>query len=224
MAARKPLILNGGRNRELAAADTLTAASLPVMVGATGGSAGTSGAVPSPVAGDQTKYLAGSGTWVDLALTGDVTSAGQVTTLTNAPVIAKVLTGFTSGSGTVSASDSILQAMQKIDGNTKGIPQNSQSAAYTLVLADAGKHLLHPATDNNARTFTIPANSSVAFPIGTTIFFVNEINTVTIAITTDTLTFANDNTTGSRTLAAGGVATAIKITATKWIISGAGVY
>jgi hypothetical protein len=50
-------------------------------------------------------------------LTGDVTSVGTVTTLTNAPVIAKVLTGFTSGAGTVTGADSILQAFQKIDGN-----------------------------------------------------------------------------------------------------------
>ena len=36
----------------------------------------------------------------------------------------------------------------------------AQSAAYTLVLADAQKHIYHPGSDNNARTFTIPANSS----------------------------------------------------------------
>lgn len=50
-------------------------------------------------------------------LTGDVTSVGNATTLTNAPVIAKVLTAFTSGAGTVTASDSILSAFQKINGN-----------------------------------------------------------------------------------------------------------
>lgn len=50
-------------------------------------------------------------------LTGDVTSVGNVTTLTNAPVIAKVLTGYTSGAGVVSASDSILSAIQKLNGN-----------------------------------------------------------------------------------------------------------
>jgi hypothetical protein len=50
-------------------------------------------------------------------LTGDVTSSGNVTTLTNAPVIAKVLTGYTSGAGTVAATDSILQAIQKLNGN-----------------------------------------------------------------------------------------------------------
>ena len=36
----------------------------------------------------------------------------------------------------------------------RNIPQNSQSAAYTCVLADAGKHIYHPASDANARTFT----------------------------------------------------------------------
>lgn len=46
-------------------------------------------------------------------LTGDVTSSGNITTLTNAPVIAKVLTGYVLGSGTVAATDSILQAFQK---------------------------------------------------------------------------------------------------------------
>lgn len=103
------------------------------------------------------------------------------------------------------------------------IPQNSQSAAYALVLADAQKHILHPTADNNARTFTIPANASVAYPIGTAITFVNQINTVTIAITTDTMTLAGAGTTGSRTLAANGIATALKITATSWIISGTGL-
>lgn len=50
-------------------------------------------------------------------LTGDVTSVGNSTTLTNAPVIAKVLTGYVSGAGTVASTDSILQAFQKINGN-----------------------------------------------------------------------------------------------------------
>lgn len=105
------------------------------------------------------------------------------------------------------------------------IPQNSQSAAYTLVLADSGKHILHPSADTTARTFTIPANSSVAFPVGTAITFINQngAGVVTIAITTDTMRLAGAGTTGSRTLAANGVATAIKITSTEWIISGSGL-
>lgn len=108
----------------------------------------------------------------------------------------------------------------------KNIPRNSQSAAYTLVLADAGKHILHPAADTTARTYTIPSNASVPYPIGTAITFINQNGTggiVTIAITTDTMRLAGAGTTGSRTLARNGIATALKITATEWIISGTGL-
>ena len=105
----------------------------------------------------------------------------------------------------------------------RNAPINSQSAAYTAVLADSGKTILHPIGDNNARTFTIPAESSVNYPVGTVISFVNLINTVTIAITTDTMYLANDGATGSRTLAAYGMASAMKVASATWIISGNGL-
>ena len=106
----------------------------------------------------------------------------------------------------------------------RNVPQNSQSAAYTTVLADAGKHLYHPAGDANARTFTIDSNANVAYPVGTAITFVNETSqVVTIAITSDTLVLAGAGTTGSRSLAQYGVATALKVTSTRWLISGTGL-
>ena len=104
------------------------------------------------------------------------------------------------------------------------LPQNSQSAAYTLVLADSGKTIYHPTTDANARTFTIPANSSVAFPIGTAVSFINMTSqVVSIAITTDTMYLSSAGTTGTRSLAQYGSATAVKMTATTWLISGSGL-
>lgn len=63
-------------------------------------------------------------------LTGDITSVGNATTLTNAPVIAKVLTGYVSGAGTVSATDSILQAFQKLNGND-ALKANIASPTFT---------------------------------------------------------------------------------------------
>jgi hypothetical protein len=106
----------------------------------------------------------------------------------------------------------------------KNIPINSQSTAYTAVLADSGKCIFHPSTDANARTFTIPANGSVAYPIGTAISFVNMTSqVVSIAITTDTMYLAGTGTTGTRSLAQYGTATALKIESNKWIISGAGL-
>lgn len=105
------------------------------------------------------------------------------------------------------------------------VPINSQSSAYTLVLADSGKTILHPSSDTTARTFTIPANSSVAYPLGTVLTFVNQngAGIITIAITSDTMRLAGNGATGSRTLIANGVATCIKLTNTEWIISGNGL-
>jgi hypothetical protein len=107
----------------------------------------------------------------------------------------------------------------------KNIPQNSQSADYTCVLSDAGEQIFHPSADTTGRTFTIPANASVAYPIGTALTFVNQNGggVITIAITTDTMRLAGAGTTGSRTLAANGIATALKVTSTEWLISGVGL-
>lgn len=134
---------------------------------------------------------------------------------------------FNNATNTLSATN-IVGTTMTVDGlevGTKIVPQVSQSANYTLVASDSGKHILHPSADTTARTFTIPANSSVAYPIGTTITFVNQngAGNVTIAITSDTMRLAGAGTTGSRTLAANGVATAIKIATTEWIISGVGL-
>jgi hypothetical protein len=103
-----------------------------------------------------------------------------------------------------------------------GVPMNSQNAGYTAVLADAGKCILMA----TAGTFTIPPNSgggSVAFPVGTVLTFINNTTSSTIPITTDTMTLAGTATTGTRTLAANGIATAVKTTSTTWIISGTGL-
>lgn len=102
---------------------------------------------------------------------------------------------------------------------------NSQSTAYTTVLTDANEMILHPAADTTARTFTIDSNANVAYPVFTAITFINQhgAGVLTIAITADTMRLAGAGTTGSRTLAADGIATAVKVTATEWLISGTGL-
>ena len=106
----------------------------------------------------------------------------------------------------------------------RNIPINSKSAAYTTVLADSGEVIFHPSTDANARTFTIDSNANVAYALGTAITFINMTSqVVTIAITSDTMYLAGTGTTGSRSLAQYGIATAVKMTSTTWIISGNGL-
>jgi hypothetical protein len=101
----------------------------------------------------------------------------------------------------------------------KGIPQNSQTATYTLALSDMGKHI-----SITTGGVVIPANSGVAFPIGSAVtIFNNSGSSQTVSITTDTLRLAGTATTGTRTLAQYGIATVIKVTSTVWVISGAGV-
>jgi hypothetical protein len=191
------------------------------------------------------------GQYVIIASTASPTNymVGQVTSFSGTSLVVNVTV--INGSGTIAAwsisvtavasttsylplaggtmtGNIVFNAGQTVDG-TNGIgyiniPQNSQSAAYTLVAADAGKHIFHPSTDANARTFTIPANGSVAYPIGTAISFVNMTSqVVSIAITTDTMYLAGTGTTGTRSLAQYGTATALKMTSTTWIISGAGL-
>jgi hypothetical protein len=129
---------------------------------------------------------------------------------------------------TVSSTGLAVTGTITLDGNvlgTREILQNSQSAAYTTVLGDAGKHILHPSADTTARTFTIDSNANVAYPVGTAITFVNQASAgvMTISITSDTMRLAGAGTTGSRTLAANGIATALTLTSTEWIISGTGL-
>lgn len=60
-----------------------------------------------------------------VAVSGEATIANTgAVTLGNAAVIGKVLTGYVSGSGTVAATDTILQAVQKLNGNT-ALKQNA---------------------------------------------------------------------------------------------------
>jgi hypothetical protein len=88
-----------------------------------------------------------------------------------------------------------------------------------LVLTDAGKMI-----NTTTGGVVIPANGSVAFPVGSTvIIYNNSTSNQTISITTDTLYLGGTATTGSRTLAQRGLATVVKVTSTVWVISGAGV-
>jgi len=105
-------------------------------------------------------------------------------------------------------------------------PPNTQNANYTLALTDRGKSINRTGA-TGPFTWTIPANASVAFPIGTVILlnvFPGVTGVQNVAITTDTLHWMPTNTTGARVLATtGAAATLFKITATDWFITGVGI-
>jgi len=105
------------------------------------------------------------------------------------------------------------------------VPQTIASANYTLVATDAGGHIYHPSADTTARTWTIPDNSSVPFPIGTVVNFINDTSAgiITLQMATDTLVVAGLGVATSKNLNANGFASIVKITQTRWLLSGAGL-
>ena len=150
----------------------------------------------------------------------DSGSIDGVTLGTNSAVTSAVITTADINGGTI---DGVT-----VDGagpaGYKNTPISEKSANYTLVLTDSGKTISHPSSDANDRTFTIPANASVAYPTGTVLTFANmSTNSLSIAITTDTMYLANDGSTGTRTLAQYGVASAVKLDSTVWLITGSGL-
>lgn len=93
---------------------------------------------------------------------------------------------------------------------------NTQTDSYTLVASDAGKTIEMNKT--TACTLTIPANASVAFPVGTVIN-ISQIGAgqVTVALTSDTL-----RSSGGKVKLTGqySVASLYKRAATEWVLSG----
>lgn len=134
--------------------------------------AGGTGTATGTNTGDQT-----------ITLTGEATGTGTgsfAVTLTNAAVIGKAITGYVSGAGTVAATDTILQAINKLNGNT-ALKANTASPTFTgtvtaptvnvsgltasqSVQTDASKNLVSLANTGSGNNVlgTAPAISSIA--------------------------------------------------------------
>jgi len=142
-----------------------------------------------------------------------VNFAGAATTALNIGASGAPITGFAATATTSSTASSL---------GYLGLPQSATATSATLAIGDAGKHIY---VTTASQTITIPANGTVAYPIGTTITFIagSSATTVLIAITTDTMRLAGGTSTGTRTLAANGMATAVKVAATTWYINGVGL-
>ena len=88
------------------------------------------------ITGTATAFTASNVT-TNANLTNEATSSGSnAVTLTNSAVIGKVITGYVSGAGAVSATDTLLQAIQKLNGNTAAIVSGTtkgQAIAFSIV-------------------------------------------------------------------------------------------
>ena len=106
-------------------------------------------------------------------------------------------------------------------GALRSVPLTTQNAAYTFVVADAGRGRVK--NDTSAYTYTV--NNSV-FSAGDVLTVANDSGTGSITIAAGagvTLYLAGTATTGSRTVAPRGVATIFMATASVGYVSGPGV-
>ena len=189
---------------------------ITIQTSITGLLKGNGTAISAAVAG--TDYFAPASTTANYVLAAPNGSAGTPTfrALVNADLPSTITaTAATATSTSTAASLGYL-----------GLPQSATATTATLAIGDAGKHIYVTTT---GQTITIPAASSVAYPIGTTITFIagSSATTVSIAIASDTLRLAGSTNTGTRTLAANGMATAVKVAGTSsagvWYINGTGL-
>lgn len=104
----------------------------------------------------------------------------------------------------------------------KGCPVNTQNGSYTFGLSDAGK-AIRKTSGGSGETYTVPANSSVAFPVGTVIVVWNNGGGDLTIASSDIMVGLGGLGTGSRTLANAGKAVLEKVDTTRWWISGIGL-
>lgn len=97
--------------------------------------AGTGSYEPIITAGTTAQYWRGDKTFQTL----NTAAVAELTNLyfTNARAIASTLTGYTSGAGTISSSDTILGAIQKLNGNVAGLSTTNVSEGTNLYFTTA---------------------------------------------------------------------------------------
>ena len=164
----------------------------------------------------------------DVSIAGTVSIGGTLTyeDVTNVDSVGLITArnGIVVGSGITLSPDgdvfavgvSTATTVKDSKGNVRNIPQNSQSSSYTLVSADAGKHV---STTNNV---TIPAS---VFSTGDAITIINNSGSnVTITCSAITTYLANDTSSkSSLTLKGRGVCTFIFVSSSQCYGAGAGL-
>lgn len=186
----------------------------------------TAGSNTIKVNGNTLAATAGTATITFFNSSDTVVGRATTDTLTNKTLTAPTINGGTlaavtiSGAGTITADNTISDTgtISAASPGFRGLPVSGQTqgALITLALTDAGK--LVP---NTTGGWTIPANATVAFPIGTAVTLYNaSASTQTVAITSDTLRLHGTASAGTRTVAQRGFCTLVKVAATEWVATG----
>jgi hypothetical protein len=136
--------------------------------------------------------LVGNGSNVasDVALTGDVaiTNAG-VSSITSATVTGKLITGFVSGSGVVAATDTILQAFNKINGNDL-LKAPLASPSFTGDVSTTGNVLI------NTLGKTLGVKTGTNSKVGLSVLVAGSVVVSNTSITANSRIFCTSNLDG----------------------------
>lgn len=164
--------------------------------------------------------LAGSVTNADIASGASIADSKLATISTAGKVSGSAITsGTIAGSTAINTSGTITTTGTITDGtgSIRRIPQNAQTAAYTLVASDVGKHI-----SITTGGITVPAS---VFSVGDNItIFNNSTSDQTITQGSGvTLRAGGSTSTGNRTLANYGVATILCVAADVFVITGTGI-
>jgi hypothetical protein len=188
-----------------------------ITLGSSATSAGTAGAIVARdasggfTAGTITAALNGNAATATSAtsftgiLTGDVTGTQAATTIAATTVTGKVLTGFASASGSVAASDTLLSAISKLDGNVALKAPLASPTFTSSVTLPTGSATAAPLLLQTGPQLTTPALGAVEFD-GTNVFVTNNSanpTRKTVAFTDSTIAAAqiSDGTLTSAKLA-----------------------
>lgn len=131
------------------------------------------------------------------------------------------ITANTSGNLVLTAQNAIVDK-NGYELGYKLLPQNAQTAAYTLALTDVGKHVYF--STGSTVNVNIPPNSDVAFGVGSAITIVNDNSAeITFVRGTGVALIAVGLGDQNHRLSSLGVATLMKVGTNRWFLVGAGV-
>jgi hypothetical protein len=118
-------------NNDASYASTITTAlSLKAPLASPTFTGTTTGTFSGPLTGNVTGNVSGSAATFTGTLAGDVTGTQSATAISAITVTGKSLTGYVSGAGTISATDTILTAINKLNGND-ALKANLASPTFT---------------------------------------------------------------------------------------------
>jgi hypothetical protein len=181
----------------------------------------------SSISAARTNLGLGTAALAVIGVSGDV--VGKLNT-GNTWSAAQTFTGLGSASGGWTFSGSIEvrlsytpTTLSADSAGFRGAPQRVVDTDQTLVLNDSGGSVVH--TSASGHTWTIPPNSSVAYPNGTTIVLHNQgAGSVTIARGSGvSLRLGGSATDSNKTLVQHGLVTLYKSGTNSWYVSGSGI-